>query len=127
MKFARIVYLIAGVYGILAIAPMYFLEKTMAQQTLPFNHPEFFYGFLGVTLAWQIAFLIISTDPARYRPLMFAACVEKLSFGAAVAALYALNRVAMSMVAAAGIDIVLLVLFLIALAKTAPGRQEPST
>jgi len=120
MKFARIVFLIAGIYGILVIAPQYFLEQTLAQQSQhPFYHPEYFYGFLGVTLAWQIVFLMIASDPIRFRPIMFAALVEKLGFGVAIPILYVLHRVPLNMMAAACIDLVLLVLFVMAIFGTA--------
>ncbi|MBZ0184834.1 MAG: hypothetical protein K8F91_01190 [Candidatus Obscuribacterales bacterium] len=71
MKFAKIVLFFAGIYGILTIAPFYFMKSFIldnAQKLV--NHPEFFYGVLGVTLSWQIAFLIIATDPIRFRLLM---------------------------------------------------------
>jgi len=71
MKFARIVFLIAGIYGILVLTPLYFLEQTIGRETPPpITHPEFFYGFVGVGLAWQIVFLIIARDPLRFRPMM---------------------------------------------------------
>jgi hypothetical protein len=120
MKFARIVFLLAGIYGVLVLAPMYFLENTIVQQSLPINHPEHFYGFIGVALAWQIAFLIIASDPIRFRPLMYAACVEKFSFAAAVAVLFLGHRVALPVVAVATIDFMLLILFITALIRTAP-------
>ena len=53
MSFARWVFRIAGIYGVLVIAPMYFLESRFpAENPPPITHPEFFYGFVGVTLAW---------------------------------------------------------------------------
>jgi hypothetical protein len=33
------------------------------------THPEFYYGFVGIATAWQVAFVIIGRDPERYRPL----------------------------------------------------------
>ena len=30
------------------------------------THPEYFYGFLGVAIAWQIAFFVIAHDPRRF-------------------------------------------------------------
>jgi hypothetical protein len=36
----------------------------------PVNHPEFYYGFFGVTLSWQIMFLVIGSSPIRYRMAM---------------------------------------------------------
>ena len=41
-----------------------------------------------MTLAWQIAFLIIATNPARYRTLMIAAILEKLLYVTTLIALY---------------------------------------
>ena len=37
------------------------------------NHPELYYGFVGVTLAWQIVYVLIGLDPLRYRPFMLLA------------------------------------------------------
>lgn len=124
MKFARIAFLLAGIYGILVIPPMYFMERSLVEQSsLPFNHPEFFYGFVGVTLAWQIAFFIIASDPIRYRPMMFAACVEKVTFGVGTPILYLQHRVPLNMLIAACLDLVLLALFVGALVATA--RRKP--
>lgn len=131
MRFAKIVFLVAGIYGLAALAPLYFLEGLLTSQTkLPFNHPEYFYGFLGVALSWQIVFLIIASNPLRYRPIMYAACLEKLSFAVAVPILFAQNRVPLNMVAAAAIDAVFLLLFITALMKTRKkevGREEKSS
>ena len=77
MKFARIVFLIAGIYGILVLTPLYFLEQTIGRETPPpITHPEFFYGFLGVALAWQVLFLLIAHNPVRYRPMMIPSILE---------------------------------------------------
>ena len=68
MTFARRVLRGAGIYGLLALLPMYFLEQRQGVDfPPPITHPEFYYGFVGVAVAWQVAFLIMSTDPARYR------------------------------------------------------------
>jgi hypothetical protein len=88
MKFARWVFRIAGIYGVLAIAPMYLLESRFPAEAPPaITHPEFFYGFIGVTLAWQLAFLVIALDPVRDRLLMLPAMFEKFSFVAAATVL----------------------------------------
>ena len=80
-RFARWVFRIAGIYGLLVILPGYFTEHAVSRDYPPaITHREYYYGFLGVTLAWQIAFLVISTNPVRYRPLMLVAIVEKLGF-----------------------------------------------
>ncbi len=85
MRWARWILLFAGIWGIVVLAPQYFLERFIASQHPPaITHAEFFYGFIGIGLAWQILFLIISTDPVRYRGAMLAGVVEKLSFVSAI-------------------------------------------
>ena len=64
---------------------MYFLEGRIGRDTPPpITHPEFFYGFLGVAVAWQAAFLVIARDPVRFRPLMVPAVLEKAAFALAI-------------------------------------------
>ena len=121
--FAKRIFLIAGVYGLLVVAPMYFLEGKIGRDQPPaITHPEFFYGFIGVTVAWQVAFLILSRDPVRYRPLMIAAVIEKATFGVATIALFAVGRLAAQMLLAGLIDLVLGVLFVVAYVKTRVAR-----
>jgi hypothetical protein len=120
MKFAKTVFLVAGIYGLIVMLPQYFLEDTIGRNTPPpITHPEFYYGFIGLTIAWQVVFLIISRDPLRYRPLMIAAVLEKAVFVIPVAILYSQNRVASSLLVFTGIDLVLGILFVIAFLKTA--------
>jgi hypothetical protein len=60
MKFARIVYGIAAAYGFASLLPLYFLLGRIGQEAPPpINHPEFYYGFLGVALLWQLVFSLI--------------------------------------------------------------------
>ena len=79
MKFARYVFLIAGIYGLLILVPQYFVEA--AGMTPSIALPEFFYEFLGVAVAFQLVFLIISTEPRKYRSMILPSIVEKFSFG----------------------------------------------
>ena len=51
VTFARRMFAVAGVYGIIVLAPHYFMEQQIARTHAPINHPEFFYGFTGVALA----------------------------------------------------------------------------
>lgn len=119
MKFARITFLVAAVYGVLALAPQYFLESYIGRTDPPaITHPEFFYGFIGVALAFQIVFLIISRDPVRYRPLMLASVVEKFSFGIAAVVLYVQGRLSANMLGAGLVDLVLGALFIASYFKT---------
>ncbi len=86
MKFAKIVFRVAGIYGLLVLTPIYFMENKIGQDTPPaITHPEYFYGFLGAGLAWQFLFLVLSTDPVKYRPMILPSILEKISFGIALA------------------------------------------
>jgi hypothetical protein len=125
MKFARYTFLIAGIYGLIVLAPQYFLEAKNNQDFPPaITHPEYYYGFVGVGLAWQIAFLIISRDPARYRLLMIPAMFEKFSFGVAAIVLFAQNRLSSMMLGAATLDLILGALFVIAFLKTKENEPQ---
>lgn len=119
MRFAKLVFLVAGIYGLIVLLPLYFMEEqTGRDYPPPITHPEYYYGFTGVAVAWQLAFLVMSREPVRYRPLMIPAIVEKASFGIAVAVLYLQQRVSSFMFGAAMVDSFLGVLFLIAFLKT---------
>lgn len=115
LKFAQRVFLVAGIYGIVALLPQYFIELGLPALI---ERPEHFYGFIGVALAWQFVFLLIARDVERYRPLMLIGVVEKLSFGVAVAILYAWNRVSPGVLGAGVIDLALGSLFVLAFHAT---------
>lgn len=107
MKFATWAFRIAGSIGLLQIIPLYFYEQQLAVDMPPaLNHPEYYYGFAGVTLAWQIAFLVISSDPLRYRPLMPVAILEKATFVLAAVWLLSQGRLPMMILAGAALDLV---------------------
>ena len=119
MTFARHVFRWAGILGVLIVAPMYFLEARINRDLPPaITHPEYFYGFVGVTLAWQVAYYLIGTDPMRYRPLMLTAILAKGSYVAAITALFLLGRVAAVLLTSALFDLTFVVLFALAYVKT---------
>lgn len=119
IRFARYIFKLAGVYGIVVLLPQYFMEGRLARQfPPPITHPEHFYGFVGIALAWQVVFLAISADPLRYRPLMIAAILEKLAFGVPCLVLYAQGRLAGPILAAGIVDLVLGTLFLVSYRAT---------
>jgi hypothetical protein len=102
LKSIRLLYKVTGIYGVLVLIPHYFLEARIgADFPPPITHPEFFYGFVGAALAWQLVFLTIAKDPVRFRPIMLGAILEKISFGIATVSLFALQR-ASAMVALSG-------------------------
>ncbi len=118
MKFAKWTYLIAGIYGLLILLPQYFLEvQNGIDYPPPINHPEYYYGFIGIAVAWQIAFIIISRDPAKYKLLMIATVVEKYTYGVATIVLFLQSRVAAPVLAVGLIDTILGTLFIIAYFK----------
>ena len=67
-----------------------------------------------MTLAWQLAFWIIGSDPVRFRPLMIPAMVEKFGFVLALTVLYTQGRVGSSDVLPAVPDFMLGALFVAA-------------
>src|SRR6185503_411806 len=91
MKFAKTVFLVAGIYGLIVLVPQFFLERKIGVDTPPpITHPEFFYGFVCVAVAWQVLVLL----------------------------LYLQGRVAPTIFIPASLDLVLLFLFIAAYQKT---------
>jgi hypothetical protein len=121
VRFAKWVFRIAGIYGLLVIGAGYFSEASVNRDYPPaITHREYYYGFLGVTLAWQLAFLVISTNPARFRPMMLIALVEKLGFFVPGLILWMRHELPPPMATGAAIDLVLAVLFTISFVRTVP-------
>jgi hypothetical protein len=121
MRFAKIVFWVAGIWGFLVLTPLYFMFDLISRNDPPpITHPGFFYGFVGLGLAWQVAFIVIATDPVRFRPLMIPCILEKVSWSAAVIILVLQGRMHKSDLVFAGTDLLLGLLFLIAYFKTPP-------
>lgn len=124
MTFARRVFQIAGIYGLIVMLPQYFLENRIGHDEPPaITHPEFFYGFLGVGVAWQVAFLVISRDPQRYRLLIIPSIIEKFSFVFAVVPLFLQGRASTTVLGFSIIDLVLGCLFIESYRRTKPETQ----
>ncbi len=114
MRFASWVFRIAGTYGVISVAPLYFMEQTISRQDPPpITHPMFFYGFVGVTLAWQLLFFAIAWQPVRLRPVIPFAVLEKLSFGVGAMVLYRQGRLDHGDLYFGWIDLVLAALFIL--------------
>jgi len=57
MRFTKIVFIAAGVWGIIVLTPLYFLlDMTGRQYAPPTAYPQFFYGFLSVTMRGRSPF-----------------------------------------------------------------------
>jgi len=119
MAFAKRSFLCAGIYGVLVLFPQYFMEARLGRDfPPPITHPEHFYGFIGVALAWQLLFLIVATDPVRYRPLMLPAVLEKLAFGVPALVLFAQARIPVVILGFGLVDLFLALLFTLSFART---------
>ena len=119
MRFAKIVFWIAGIWGVLILTPLYFMFDVIGRQDPPaITHPGFYYGFVSVGLAWQVAFLVIARDPVRFRLMMIPAVLEKFGWGTSLLVLYFQNRIHPSDLALGGVDALLGVLFLLAFFRT---------
>ncbi len=119
MRFAKIVFWIAAIWGVLVITPLYFMFDLISRNDPPpITHPGFFYGFAGAALAWQIAFFFIAKNPVRYRPLMIPSIFEKLSYGAAVVILVLQGRMHRSDLVFGVVDLLLGAMFVFSYIKT---------
>jgi hypothetical protein len=120
MNFAQRVFLAAGVFGCAILPPMFFLEDFYGRQMPPpITHPEFYYGFVGITLAFQILYLLIAWDPLRYRPIMLIGALGKASFFATIAVLVARGRAPLQPALLVVPDLVFAVLFVVAFLRVA--------
>lgn len=114
-RFAKRVFLGAAIYGIIVLLPQYLLEAGVGLPLpAPIARPEHFYGFIGVALVWQFAFLLVASDVRRYRPLMLIGVLEKLVFAVPVILLYLRGRVGTDVLVFGLLDLVLAVLFVLA-------------
>src|SRR6516165_2924048 len=112
ITFAQRLFLGAGIYGMVVLVPMFFLEHLLGEYEPPaITHAEFYYGFVCTAFAWQIVYLMMSRDPLRLRPMLLPAIVGKAGFGLSVLALWAQGRMAARNVVLPSIDLLLAVLF----------------
>jgi hypothetical protein len=119
VRTARVIFIVAGIWGIVVLPPLYFLRDiTGRPYSPPLDYPHFFYGFVSVALAWQVVFLVIGSRPARFRPVMVPAMLEKFGHVAGVVVLYGQSRIATADALAAVPDLLLGLLFVVAFAKT---------
>jgi hypothetical protein len=126
MRFARWVFRIAAIYGLLVLLPQYLMEERVGRDDPPaVTHPEYFYGFIGVAVSWQFAFLVIGQDPVRYRPLMIPAVLEKAAFGVPALVLFGQHRLSGTVLVFGMIDFVLGALFVMAYVRTRCAEPGP--
>ena len=125
MRLARIIFIGAGIWGIAVLTPLYWLVDISGRHyAAPNDYPQFFYGFIAVAIAWQIAFLIIGSNPARFRLLMIPAAIEKLGYVSTLILMYGRSRVSAIDVQPAIPDGLIGLLFIVAFwaTRTSEGR-----
>jgi len=121
MKFAKIVFYSAFIWGILIVTPLLFIFDVIGRQDPPaITHPGFYYGFASVALAFQFVFLVIARDPIRFRLMMIPSILEKFGYTVSFLILYLQRRVHYQDLCFAIIDAVLGILFVLAFIQTAP-------
>jgi hypothetical protein len=121
MKFAKVVFYVAAIWGVLVLTPLYFMFNLIGQQDPPpITHPAFFYGFVGTGLAWQIAFFVIASNPVRFRPMMIPSVLEKIGYGVPAVVLFREKRMKPQDLLFSGADLLFAVLFLVSFLKTKP-------
>jgi hypothetical protein len=121
MKFAKVVFYVAAIWGVLALTPLYFIFNLIGQQDPPpITHPAFFYGFVGTGMAWQVAFFVIASNPARFRPMMIPSVLEKIGYGVPAVVLFLQKRMKPQDLLFSGADLLFSVLFLVSFLKTKP-------
>jgi len=119
MTFAKYVFTGAGVWGIVVLTPLFWLvDVTGRHYPSPTEYPHFFYGFLSVAMAWQIAFLFIGSNPLRFRWLMIPSIIEKLGYVSMLLIFYSRGRIPAIDAQPAWPDMLLGILFIVAFVKT---------
>ncbi|MGA7889736.1 MAG: hypothetical protein WA412_12470 [Candidatus Sulfotelmatobacter sp.] len=119
MRFAKIVFWIAGIWGVLVLTPLFFIFNMIGRNDPPpITHPAFYYGFVSVSLTFQLVFFVIAKDPVRLRPMIIPSMLEKFGYGVTLFVLFLQNRLHPQDLALGGIDVLFGVLFLIAFFKT---------
>ena len=124
MKFAKIVFQAAGIWGVVILCPLYFMSGAIGHRDpRAISHLGYYFGFLNVTLAWQLAFFILAKDPLRFRPMIIASIAEKAFYCASIIVLCSLRLVTKAESMTALPDLVFAVLFTMAYGRTKPNAS----
>ena len=118
MRSIRIGFWIAGIYGLAATLPLYL-------GTPPTAGGLWYYGFAGAAAATQLLYLLIATDPARFRPTILVGITSKLSFAIPALILFARGAAGRPILIAAMIDLALAAFFALAFMRLTPAAPAP--
>ena len=126
MKFARIVFIAAGLWGVFVLTPVYFVADAAGRHgAAAIGYSQFFYGLFPITMAWHVAFLLIGWQPVRFRPLMIPSMLGKFGDVVTVVVLHGHARVSAADAASSAADLVLGVLFIVAFVAARRGAAPP--
>lgn len=109
-KFARRIYIIAAIYGFLAVPALYFTDA-------PDPHRLLYFAFAGIALVFQGVFLVIARDPVRYAAFLPLTVFEKISFGIPALAFWSQEQAANDMALGGAVDLLFAALFIAAWLK----------
>lgn len=104
MRMATWSFALAGVYGLAATLSLYFRAPLTIET-------QWLYAFAGAAAVTQLAYLLIATDPVRYRLVIPIGIASKMSFAVPVTILYAQGAIPMESFVFALIDYALAALF----------------
>lgn len=104
MRAARLIFGLAGLYGLIVLLPLVFAAPWLVPAP---NRPEDYYGFLGAAAVMQLVYLTIARDPVRFRPLMPIGVLAKSVFLATILTLWLQGRAAGPAIALAAVDMTL--------------------
>jgi len=108
--FVRRVYLVAAIYGFLAVPMLYFTDA-------PDPHRLLYFAFAGIALVFQGVFLVIARDPLRYAAFLPLTVFEKVSFGVPALAFWSQGQAADDMALGGAVDLLFAALFVAAWLK----------
>lgn len=107
VTFTRRVYVIAAIYGFLAVPQLYFTDA-------PDPHRLLYFVFAGIALVFQGVFLVIARDPQRYAAFLPLTVFEKISFGIPAIAFWLQGQTGSDMALGGLVDLLFAGLFIIA-------------
>lgn len=119
MKFAKIVFRIAGVWGIVVLTPLFFAADEINRRfPPPITHPQYYYGFVALAWVFQLVFFVIAGDPIRFRPLIIPSIFEKAGFVITCLVLLLRGGITPGEASGAAADLLLGILFICAFFTT---------
>jgi hypothetical protein len=93
MQIASRIFRWAAIYGLIVLLPMFLLEQRFGQDNPPaITHAELYYGFVMLAVAWQVAFVVIGSNPMKFRLMMIPAIIEKFGWGLVAFGLAGMGR-----------------------------------